>query len=82
LQLGNRLLDHVDQSTVQRAITQSGESVPVWAGGSIVLPLLPEQTSIALEMRCYTERILLMAQVFLLMDLPDLQPLMNTSYSP
>jgi hypothetical protein len=27
LQLGNLLLDHVDQSTVQRAITQLGESV-------------------------------------------------------
>ena len=31
-------------------------------GGAIGLPLLPEQTSIALEMRCYIERILLMAQ--------------------
>jgi hypothetical protein len=27
LQLGNLLLDHVDQSTVQRAITQLGQSV-------------------------------------------------------
>ena len=36
LQLGNRLLDHVDQNTVQRAITQLEESVPVW--GSIVFP--------------------------------------------
>jgi hypothetical protein len=30
LQLGNRLLDHADQITVQRAITQLVESVPVW----------------------------------------------------
>jgi len=50
-------------------------------GGSIVLPLLREQTSIALEMRCYTERILLMAQVFLLMEEPYFQQLMKTSYS-
>jgi hypothetical protein len=44
-----------------------GNFVGIGLGGSVrpgqgALSYLPEQTSIALEMRCYTERIFLMAQ--------------------
>ena len=60
-QLGNRLLDHVDQNTVQRATTQSVESLPAWAGLYRVSPVQgPEgkvHEAIARDIPAWNERL-------------------------
>src|SRR5208282_1450249 len=63
-----------DQSTVQRAITQLGESVRSgWA--RYRTSSFTRQTSIALEMRVTPDRTFLIAQALILMEFPVVQQL-------